>query len=166
MNVWLLCLKSSILLCTGPQKCDRSVWLLVKFARRWKRVFKIHHTTGHFIPKKLLKSSFLWQETIATLKSPNPRNRNSLSVIKWKFLSVSSMNTLLTILKVSDARRDVILAGGLYTFPSAPPPPTRSVTSVNLKEAGMFKKQYTLFWISFAVVFGLLVLGSQKEDSY
>ena len=39
-----------------------------------------------------------------------------------------------------------------------------SVTSVNLKKAGMasrnivLKKQYTLFWISLAVVFGLLVL--------
>ena len=29
-------------------------------------------------------------------------------------LSVSSMNTLLAILKVTDARCDVILAGGLY----------------------------------------------------
>ena len=43
-----------------------------------------------------------------------------------------------------------------------------SVTSVNLKKAGMasrnivmFKKQYTLFWTSFAVVFGLLVLGKK-----
>ena len=52
--------------------------------------------------------------TIETLKSPNPRNRNSISVIKSKFLSVSSMNTLLAILKVTDARRDVRLAGGLY----------------------------------------------------
>ena len=48
------------------------------------------------------------------LKSPNPRNRNSISVIKSIFLSVSSMNTLLAILKVTDARRDVILGGGLY----------------------------------------------------
>ena len=65
--------------------------------------------------------------TIGTLKSPNPRNRNGISVIKLKFLSVSSMNTLLAILKVSDARRDVILAGGLYhRFPwrhlHLPPP--------------------------------------------
>ena len=47
--------------------------------------------------------------TIATLKSPNPKYRNSISVIKSKFLSVSSMNTLLAILKVIDARRDVVL---------------------------------------------------------
>ena len=47
------------------------------------------------------------------LKIPNPRNRISISVIKSKFLSVSSMNTLLAILKVTDARRDVVLAGGL-----------------------------------------------------
>ena len=62
--------------------------------------------------------------TIGTLKSANPRNRNSISVIKSKFLSVSSMNTLLTILKVTDARRDVILAGGLYhRFPWRHLPP-------------------------------------------
>ena len=47
-------------------------------------------------------------------KSPNPRNWNSISVIKSKLLSVSSMNTLLAILKVTVARRDIILAGGLY----------------------------------------------------
>ena len=67
--------------------------------------------------------------TIETLKSPNPRNRNSISVIKSKFLSVSSMNTLLAILKVTDARRDVILAGGLYhRFPwrHLPPHPPES----------------------------------------
>ena len=67
--------------------------------------------------------------TIGTLKSPNPRNRNGISVIKLKFLSVSSMNTLLAILKVSDARRDVILAGGLdhrfpWRHPPLPPPPS------------------------------------------
>ena len=51
--------------------------------------------------------------TRGTLKSPNPRNGNSISLVNSKFLSVSSMNTLLAILKVTDARRDVILAGGL-----------------------------------------------------
>ena len=52
--------------------------------------------------------------TIETLKSPNPGNRNSISVTESKFLSASSMNTLLAILKVTDARRGVILVGGLY----------------------------------------------------
>ena len=52
--------------------------------------------------------------TIGILKSPNPRNRNNISVIKSKFLSVNSKNTLLAILKVTHARRDVRLAGGLY----------------------------------------------------
>ena len=61
--------------------------------------------------------------TIETLKSPNPRNRNSISVIKSKFLSVSSMNTLLAIWKVIDARRDVILAGGPQITLETPPPP-------------------------------------------
>lgn len=37
--------------------------------------------------------------TIETLKSPNLRNRNSISVRKSKFLNVSSINTLLAILK-------------------------------------------------------------------
>ena len=36
--------------------------------------------------------------TIETLKSPNPRNRKGISVLKSKFLSVSSMNTWLAIL--------------------------------------------------------------------
>ena len=63
--------------------------------------------------------------TIETLKSPTQRNRNGISVIKSKFLSVSSMNTLFAILKVTDPRRDVILVGGLYhRFPwrNLPPP--------------------------------------------
>ena len=61
--------------------------------------------------------------TIETLKSPNPRNRNSISVIKSKILSVSSMNTLPAILKVTAARRAVILAGGPYHKNPPPPPP-------------------------------------------
>ena len=65
--------------------------------------------------------------TIETLKSPTPRNRNGISVIKSKFLSVSSMNSLFAILKITDARRDVILAGGLYhRFPLEKPPPPPS----------------------------------------
>ena len=48
------------------------------------------------------------------------------------------MNTLVAILKVTDARRDVILAGGLYhrhgdTFP--PSPPDRSL-SLGLSPTG------------------------------
>ena len=64
--------------------------------------------------------------TIETFKSLNPRNRNSISVIKSKFLSASSMNNLLAILRVTDVRRDVILAGRMYhRFPwrHLPPPP-------------------------------------------
>ena len=71
--------------------------------------------------------------TIGILTSPDPRNRNSIVVINSKFLSVSSMNTSFDILKVSDARRDVILAGELNhrfpwrhhppSFPLLPPPP-------------------------------------------
>ena len=81
--------------------------------------------------------------TIETLKSPNPRNRNGISVIKSKFLSVSSMNTLLAILKVTDARRNVILAGGLYHRfpwrhllpPPPPPPPPAAQTLLNVINA-------------------------------
>ena len=76
--------------------------------------------------------------TIETLKSLNPRNRNGISVIKLKFLSVSSMNTLLTILKVTAARRDVLLAGGLYhRFPwrhLPPPPPAFALPSLVLNK--------------------------------
>ena len=78
------------------------------------------HPTGEIYFLTPLDVSFpkgtkvLFSVTIGILKSPNPRNRNSISVIKSKFLSVSSMNTLLAILKVTDARRDVILVGGLY----------------------------------------------------
>ena len=71
--------------------------------------------------------------TRGTLKSPNPRNRNSISVINSKFLSVSSMNTLLAILKVTDARRDVILTGGLnHRFPwrHLPPAPWLQLTCI------------------------------------
>ena len=63
--------------------------------------------------------------TIETLKSLNSRNRNGISVIKSNILSVSSMYTFLAILKVTDARLDVILAGGLYhRFPWSHLPPT------------------------------------------
>ena len=55
---------------------------------------------------------------IETLTSPNPRNRNSISVEKSKLLSVSSMDTLLAIFKVTDARRDVILAGPFSLSPA------------------------------------------------
>ena len=44
---------------------------------------------------------------IETLTSPNPRNRNSISVEKSKLLSVSSMDTLLAIFKVT-LTRDVM----------------------------------------------------------
>ena len=100
----------------------QAILLPAKFARRYKGIFKIYYFTGHSIPKRYLSLQF--SMTIEPLKSPNPRNRNSISVIKSKFLSVSSMNTLLAILKVSDARHDVILAGGLYKrFPQRHLPP-------------------------------------------
>ena len=53
-------------------------------------------------------------------------NRNSISVIKSKFLSFSSMNTLLAVLKVTEARRDVILEADCTTDflgDTFPPPP-------------------------------------------
>ena len=65
MNLLLLCLNSSILLCSGPQKCDRSVW----FARRFKGIFKIHYTTGHFIPRKYLNLVFYDNRNLEISKS-------------------------------------------------------------------------------------------------
>ena len=83
--------------------------------------------------------------TIETLKSPNPRNRNSISVIKSKFLSVSSMNTLLAILKVTDARRDVILAGGLHhRFPWRHLPLPRWGNQKSIKRGGSSQKSNPL----------------------
>ena len=80
--------------------------------------------------------------TIETLKSPNPRNRNGISVIKSKFLSVSSMNTLLAILKVTDAKRDVILAGGLYhRFPWRHLPPPLESWLNNLEQTPLNRSQ-------------------------
>ena len=83
--------------------------------------------------------------TIETLKSPNPRNRNSISVIKSKFLSVSSMNTLLAILKVPDTRRDVILAGGLHhRFPWRHLPLPRWGNQKSIKRGGSSQKSNPL----------------------
>ena len=50
MNLLLLCQYSFILPCTGPQKCDRMVWLPVKFAI--ERNPKNSLPTGRFIPKQ------------------------------------------------------------------------------------------------------------------
>ena len=59
------------------------------------------------------------------LKIYKSKKSEQYSVIKSNFLSDSSMNTLLAILKVTDVRRDVILAGGLYhRFPLRHLPPT------------------------------------------
>ena len=61
MNLLLLCLNSSILLSTGPQKSDRSVWLPVKF------VNSLHHWT--FIPKKYLSLVFYDNRNLEISKS-------------------------------------------------------------------------------------------------
>ena len=69
MNLLLLYLNSSILPRTGPQKCDRSVWLPVKFARRYKGIFKIHYTTGHFIQFHYLSLVFYDKRDLKNSKS-------------------------------------------------------------------------------------------------
>ena len=105
------------------------VWPVGKIARKIcstiERIFKIRYTTGHFIPKKYLSLVFYDNRNLKISKKL-PRNRNSISVTKSKFLSVFSMNTLLAILKVTDTILHVTLAGGLYhRFPCRhlPPPP-------------------------------------------
>ena len=56
------------------------------------------------------------------------------------------MNTLLAILKVTDARRDVILAGGMYHrfpwrhLPPPPPPKTEPESEKCIKFADIFEK--------------------------
>ena len=103
MNLLLLWQHSFILPCTGPQRCHWSVWLPVKIARRQKEVLKTHYPLDVSSQKS---TKVCFSMTIGILKFPDPRNRDSISVI-------NSKDTLLAILKVTDARRDVILAGGL-----------------------------------------------------
>ena len=78
----------------------------------------LHHWTFHSKSTKVWFSMRKW-----ILKSPRPWNRNSISVVNSKFLSIPSTNTLLAILKVTDVRRDVILTGGLnHRCPWRPSP--------------------------------------------
>ena len=113
------------------------VWPVGKIARKIcstiERIFKIRYTTGHFIPKKYLSLVFYDNRNLKISKKI-PRNRNSISVTKSKFLSVFSMNTLLAILKVTDTILHVTLAGGLYhRFPCRHlPPPHGTFTFVNI----------------------------------
>ena len=69
MNLLLLCLNSSVLPCTGPQKCDRSIWLPVAFAQRKKGICNINYTTGRFIPKKYLSLVFYDKRDLKISKS-------------------------------------------------------------------------------------------------
>ena len=71
-----------------------------------------HYTTGHFIPNKYLSLVFYENRDLKISKSKKSEQyfRDKIEF----FLFVSSMNTLLAILKGTDARRDVILASGLY----------------------------------------------------
>ena len=113
--------------------------------------------------------------TIETLKSPNPRNRNSISVVKSKFLSVSSMNTLLAIFKVTDTRRDVILAGGLYTdfLGDTSPPPGRALfmKSIYVSLDGhqflyslvRFPRVHSLFIYSICLFIYIVIIFSPKR---
>ena len=71
------------------------------------------------------------------------------------------MNTLLAILKVTDARRDVILAGGLYhRFPwrhlSPSPPRPHPLLLVRKQLSVPFVQVYVIRWPK--VVSGLIVL--------
>ena len=103
--------------------------------------------------------------TIETFKSLNPRDRNSISVIKSKFLSVSSMNTLLAILKVTDVRRDVIMAGGLYhRFPwrhLSPPPPLPGLKRVAPDERSVIEH-----YVRMKETSKLIPLLTQKQIIY
>ena len=97
--------------------------IALKFARRKKGIFKIHYTTGHFIPKKYLSLVFYDNRNFKISKSKKLEQylRDKIEI----FIRLFLMNALLAIWKVTDAKRDVILAGGLYhRFPLFPPPPT------------------------------------------
>ena len=101
-----------------------------------------------------------------------------ISVVKSKFLSVTSMNTLLAILKVTDARRDVILAGGLYhRFPwrHLPPPPPRGralfIKSIYVSLDGhqflysfvRFPPVHSLFFDSICLFIYIIIIFSPKR---
>ena len=77
--------------------------IALKFARRKQAIFKIHYTTGHFFPKKFLSLVFYDNRD---LKISKYKKSEQYFRYKIEFSSASSMNTLLAILKVTDARRD------------------------------------------------------------
>ena len=82
----------------------------------------MHYSTGRLIPKKYLSLNFYDNRNLKISKSKKSEQyfRDTIEI----FIR-SSMNTLLATLKVTDARRDVTLAGGLYhRFPwrHLPPP--------------------------------------------
>ena len=83
--------------------------------------FKIHYTTGRLLP---IKDQCLDSYDNKDLKITKSKTSEQYFRDKFVILSVSSMNTLLAILEVTDARRDVILAGGLnHRFPWRHLPP-------------------------------------------
>ena len=72
-----------------------------------ERNLKIHYTTGHFIPKKYLNLVFYYNRNLKISKSKKSDRyfRDKIEIFIRLFDA---------IFKVTDARRDVILAGGLY----------------------------------------------------
>ena len=88
MNLLLLCLNSSILPCTGPQKYERND-------------FKIHYTTGHFIPKKYLSLVFYRWATVVSglivlqsIGTRNLRGRGGGVALSWILLHLDLMSNL------------------------------------------------------------------------
>ena len=83
--------------------------------------------------------------TIGTLKSPKSRNRNGISVIKLKFLPVSSMNTLLAF---ESHWHETWRHTGRRTVPSIslekPPPPPPWGTQKSIKRGGSSQKSNPL----------------------
>ena len=97
--------------------------MLGKFAGRKKGILKIQYSTGRFIPKEYQSLVFYGKRD-----RNNGKSKKSEQYFRDKFdiFSVSSMNTLLSILKVTDAKRDFALAVGLnHRFPWRHLPPTR-----------------------------------------
>ena len=101
-----------------PQKCDRSVQLPVKFARRYTGIFKIHYTTGCFIPKMYQSLVFYDNRDLKIFKF---KKSEQYFLDKFEIFIRSFDDPLLAILKVTYARRDVIMEGGLnHRFPWRP----------------------------------------------
>ena len=110
MNLLLLCLNSSILLCTGPQKCDRSARLKVKICSTIERNIQnsLHHWTFH--SKKVLQSSFYDNRNLKISKKQEiSRNKVNTEIDAAKELFYNNKFTETNATRVKRGKLSTIL---------------------------------------------------------